>query len=185
MKKTIIFLTFLFSYIAGLWAETAPAEKSQPLGYPSLRKSYNYFEVGFGPFPLPIPAFALGHRFQQNHHGQDISLYVSTIVAITQVKLDALYHYYPKPNLRSQFYLGGGLGVSGLFATDSHADNHLICLSPEFVMGREFLNKTGDRRFLQMKVGFPTYEIGSLNSLGAHNHVLYYPIVVLSYGICF
>ena len=185
MKKVTLFILSILFCTTSLPAETPSVEAQKPPVCQPIRKAFNYFEVGLGPFPAPIPSFAVGHRDQWGHHGQDLSLYASTIVMLTQVKLNALYHYYFKPCIRSQFYIGGGVGISTLIANNSHIKNSLVCLSPEFVIGREFLNQTNDRRFFQMQVSFPTYEVGRLKTLGMHNHVLYYPIVIFSYGIGF
>jgi hypothetical protein len=133
-----------------------------------------YFDVGLGPFPIPLPVFGIGQRMQWDHHGMDLHLLVSTIVAITEVKGTAMYLYYFKPSLASQFYVGGGLGAGGLFPNNhSHAK---FLFSPEVVLGKQYTNEAGDKRFFQTEISWPT--------LGSH-HPFYFPLVVFSYGIMF
>ena len=147
-----------------------------------IHSSLNYFEVGMGPFPLPLPAFGMGVRQQTGHHGSDFSLRVATLVYITQVNADLLYHYYPKPNLESQFYMGTGLGTSGLFGSHFgyHRKSARFLLGPELVLGRQFKTKTQDARFIQMKVNWPVFVPSS-----HHDKVIYFPFTVFSYGYCF
>ncbi len=141
--------------------------------------SFGYVDIGLGPFPFPVPSFGLGYRTQNNHHGKDLSLQVSTVIAVTQVKASALYHYYFKPNLYSQFYVGAGASASGIFASHRDINSHFF-ISPEFAFGKEYKNETCDTRFFEAAISFPTF--------GMHDfprHTLYAPLVVLKYGIAF
>ncbi len=142
-----------------------------------LTSSFSYFEIGMGPMPIFLPAFSFGVRNQTNNHGFDVSLKLATVIAITQVNADVLYHYYSKPNLESQFYVGAGLGGSGFFR--SHHKSY-FAFGPEFVLGRQFQTKTKDTRFVQLKVNWPTIAPDS-----HHDKAIYFPFTTLSYGFCF
>lgn len=138
-----------------------------------VRDSSCYIDLGLGPFPLPLPVFGLGHREQWQHHGMDVHLQVSTIVEVTSVKGSALYLHYFKPNLPSQFYMGAGAGIGGLF--NKHRDFRLYG-SPEFVLGKQYLNEAGDKRYFQTQMSFPTF---------SEHAPVYFPLIVFSYGIMF
>lgn len=137
-----------------------------------IRDRFNYVDIGVGPLPIPFPYFGIGNRAQNDCHGRDFSLQVATIGVFTQVKASALYLHYFHPNLYSQFYAGGGIGISGLF---SHRKAE-IAGSPEFVFGKQYINCQGDTRFFQMQTSFPTF---------THHRPFYMPLVVFSYGIGF
>jgi hypothetical protein len=137
-----------------------------------VRDSFGYMGIGIGPLPFLVPSFSVGYRTQNGHHGADVSAYVSTVVAITQLKTSALYHYYFKPNPCSQFYVGGGLGVSTLF-------HRAVYFSPELAFGKQYINDAGDTRFFQAQISWPTF-----NTSRPHRP-FYMPLVVFSYGIRF
>ena len=142
--------------------------------------SMGYMQLGLGPAPFPLPVFGVGFRAQKDHNGIDASLQISTIVFLTQVKASTLYHYYFTPSLKSQFYAGGGIGLSGIFY-EKYGDcwRNKGMLSPEFVFGKQYLNDTGSTRFFQAQMSFPTFFLG-------HFHKpMYFPLVVISYGIGF
>ena len=132
--------------------------------------------IGLGPAPIPLPNFGLGYRAQSGHNGVDVSLNAMTVVAVTQLKATALYQYYFKPDLNSQFYVGGGLGLSDIFGSG----HHCMAISPEFTFGKQYRNEAKDTRFMQVGVSWPT-----VNLSGQSRHFLKYPLVVFSYGIMF
>ncbi len=137
-----------------------------------------YFSVGLGPFPFPLPAFGLGFRKQVNNFGLDVSAQVSTLVFVTQVKTSLLYQYFPKPNLDSEFYIGVGPALSGLFGAYGCKSEFLI--SPELALGRQYKTKTDNTRFIEMRVNFPSYVPAS-----RHNKVMWMPLVMFNYGMGF
>ena len=147
-----------------------------------VQTSFPYVGFGLGPFPVLVPSFSAGYRTQEGHHGADLSIYGSTLVFITELKTSALYHYYFKPNLCSQFYIGGGFGMNAfldkkfrpVFGKDTH-----VYLSPEFVFGKQYINEAGDTRFFQAQISWPTFPSDG------HHRPFYMPLVVFSYGIGF
>ncbi len=101
-----------------------------------VQNAFSHVDLGLGPFPLPLPSFALGHRNQWGHHSFDATLSVVTVIEITQVKASMTYLYCSKPNLKSQFYIGPGLGVSSFF----WGGKIFMGFSPELIFGKEYSN---------------------------------------------
>jgi len=143
-----------------------------------IKQQFGYVSAGVGPLPVPLPVFAAGYRYQIGHHGADLSFQVSTIAVITQIKANCLYHHYFKPNLASEFYVGGGVGPSWIVGSGKA----LFLISPEFVFGKQYRNETGDLRFFQLQASFPTFSFGNNNS---HHQTFKFPLIVISYGIGF
>lgn len=142
-----------------------------------VNQQFAYFSSGLGPLPIPLPVFALGYNVQRGHHGADLSLQGVTIVSVTQLKANMLYHYYFKPCHASQFYAGGGLGTSILLNTH---DKSQLLVSPEFVFGKQYRNETNDLRFVQMQISFPTL------TFRHHKYRAFaFPLAVISYGMAF
>ena len=132
-----------------------------------------YVDLGVGPLPFLVPVFGIGCREQWGHHGLDSQAQVATIIEATSVRGTTRYLYYFKPNLASQFYVGGGVSVGGLIA--KHGKSKSL-LSPNFVVGKQYKNEAGDKRFFQAETSWPTV---------TQDKTLYYPLVVLSYGFMF
>ena len=128
--------------------------------------------------PIPLPVFAGGYRTQVDKHGLDVSLQASTVVKITQVKTNILYHHYFKPSLTSEFYVGGGIAPGCIFSSDTT----LLTLSPEFVFGKQYRNESNDLRFFQLQASFPTFSIAGDRP---HNSTFLFPLITISYGIGF
>ena len=150
-----------------------------------VRQQFGYVELGVGPLPIPLPVFGIGYRSQWNHHGVDVSGQVATVVSATAVQANVLYHYYFKPSLASQFYVGAGVAPSVGFGGRHYG----FGISPEFVFGKQYRNESNDLRFFQAQINFPTFvtEARHRYSYWEANraHLIKYPIVTLSYGIGF
>jgi hypothetical protein len=160
-------------------AEESPLKEETfcPIETPEkVEQDYAYFSLGLGPMPLPLPTFAGGYRFQKGHHGADISLQVSTVVAFTEVKGSLLYLHYFKPSLVSECYVGGGIGTGGVFGCGEYVG----IFSPEFVFGKQYRNESCDLRFFQAQISYPT--IGINDSFRHKTHITRFPLVVISYG---
>jgi hypothetical protein len=175
MKKTIASLILLSAVSLSAVENTTlePTSLQTPL---PVTNSYGYFDIGLGPFPLPLPVFGLGYRFQRSHHGMDLSVNATTIIAVTQVKGNWAYLYYPNPNLKSQGYFGFGVGPSLILERHKHP---AFCLSPEFIFGKDYINDSGDHRFFQAQVSWPTV------SFHKKAEAFWFPLVVFNYGFCF
>lgn len=172
MKKLLLILASLLC-VGPLSAKTYPT----PI-YPAYGTTYG--ELGLGPFPLPVPVFGLGYREQIGHHGWDLSLKVSTVVCATHLKGSLIHHYYFKPDLRSQFYVGAGASMGALFG--HHDWDSTALASPEFVFGKQYLTQTGGLRFFQAQASFPTL---TFNRKHHKSEPFWMPLVVLSYGVLF
>ena len=102
MKKLII---------VGLLAASFACADEEP-----VKNSTAYVSLGLGPFPIPMPLFGVGGRFQDGHHGADVSLQgVSFGSSFSVLKENVDYLYYFKPNLASQFYAGFGASATEFF----------------------------------------------------------------------
>ncbi len=191
MKSKLIF-TFLIAAgtLIGQEPSTPPDQEYTPSleeSSKTVKQGFGYFSAGLGPFPIPLPAFSGGFRAQSGHNGIDASLQVQTIVAMTELKANLLYHYYPKPSLSSQFYVGGGVGSGLLLANSWFDSNNDFLISPELVFGKQYRNESHDLRFFQMQISFPTFKLAKSHK--ANNfHVrstLWFPLTIISYGIGF
>ena len=178
MKKTLMILcTAAMSMAFGneTIEQTKPAAVEQKAT--DVAQGNAFFSLGVGPLPIPLPAFGLGYRAQQGHFGSEISGQVTTVVYATQLKGNLLVHYYPKPSLASQFYVGTGVGPSVIFDGGS-----TFTISPELVLGQQYRNASSDLRFIQAQISFPTIAITGHKHRA---HLFEMPLVVVSYGIGF
>lgn len=169
MKSKLILTSFLALGTAIAQEPIAPQEPPQ-----KISQQFGYVGAGVGPLPLPLPVFMAGYRTQTGHHGADLSLQASTIVVITELKTNFLYHYYFNPSLTSEFYVGGGIGTSILFGSKRSG----VFFSPEFVFGKQYRNESNDLRFFQLQISFPTIAYSD-------ERISLFPLVTLSYGIGF
>ncbi len=169
-----------------------PLPQSQASPDLKVQSQFPYFTIGLGPFPIPVPVFGLGYRYQNGHNGVDASFSASTVVVLTEIKTTLLYQYYFKPSYSSQFYVGAGPTVAGLLGY-LQGNNPLIkvvkilvkhrnalLLSPEFVVGKQYKTQSGNLRFIQAEINWPTVCI-----YNHRVHLFMLPLVVLNYGISF
>ena len=143
--------------------------------------SYGYVNLGLGPFPLPLPLFGIGGRYQNGHHGFDGSLqFISFGRSLTLSKENFDYLYYFKPNLKSQFYVGGGLAVTEVWSRGRMQ----ALLSPQVILGKQYTNESGGVRYFQAQIDPVFLDLNKVYKKG-RTRVGTFPVVVLSYGICF
>lgn len=142
-----------------------------------VKASYKYVNFGVGTLPFPAPVLGLGVRGQRGHHGFDASVQISSIGISTTIKENIDYLYYFKPNLASQYYLGGGFGFSQYVILIEGGKQEML-LSPQIVFGKQYTTKAGGVRYFQMQID-PVFTSLTRSYSGA------YPAIVLSYGICF
>ncbi|MBS0648376.1 MAG: hypothetical protein JSS10_04020 [Verrucomicrobia bacterium] len=154
-----------------------PADETE-----SVKASYGYVSLGLGPFPIPLPLMGVGGRYQNGHHGFDGSLQFFTsgkVFTIAKENFDYLYYF--KPNLDSQFYAGGGIGV-----TEVISDGRLQAfLSPQVVLGKQYTNKAGDVRYFQAQIDPAFLDLNKVHKKKHFHGVGVFPAIVISYGICF
>lgn len=167
----------LFISIFGIVFADAPDCSTEPVT--PVRQNTTYLSLGFGPIFL-VPVLGINQRIQSGHHGADFSFQFSTIIEGSYLKTNLLYHYYFKPNLRSQSYLGVGMGPGCLF-TDNKT---YYTLSPGLVFGKQYQNETSNSRFIQAQLSIPTFYLKQSKSF-KHIKMFEYPLLVLTYGLGF
>lgn len=146
-----------------------------------VKASYGYVSLGLGPFPIPFPLIGVGGRYQNGHHGFDGSVqFISFGRDFTIAKENLNYLYYVKPNLASQFYFGGGIGITEVWSW-----RHMqALLSPQVIVGKQYTTKDGGVRYFQAQIDPVFLNLNKVYKKGRFS-VGAYPAVVLSYGICF
>jgi len=159
------------------FADETPAATVQE----DVISSKGYVSLGLGPFPLPLPLFGIGGRYQNNHHGFDGSVqFISFGKDFTLARENFDYLYFFKPDLKSQFYVGGGAAVTEFFS-----DGRMRAfLSPQAVLGRQYTTKTGDIRYFQVQIDPVFLDLNKVHKKNKFRTGTF-PVVVLSYGICF
>ena len=119
------------------------------------------------------PCLSLGHRWQKEHNGADFSLSFTALPPYAWfVKSDLLYLYIPKPNFRSQFYLGTGVGLNALAVISE--PNFLI--TPELLFGYQY-ESGGRMRFAQIETGLIAWD--------SEKELRLKPVITFSYGFGF
>lgn len=110
------------------------------------------------------PFFGVGYRLQKNQHGLDLSAsivcktidYASCFedkkARIQRRKANVLYNFFFFPNLSSQVYVGLGVGVNYI---DIKRLGSIVGFSPEIALGKQYNNKQGNQRFIQLQVSLP------------------------------
>jgi len=173
MKKILAFGLLSTSLI---FADAIPETYNET---PAVTSNKAYVSLGLGPFPIPMPLFGIGGRFQNGHHGADISIQgVSFGRGFSVLKENVDYLYYFKPKLASQFYMGAGLSFTEVFSR-KRCQSYL---SPQFVIGKQYTNDDNDVRFFQAQIE-PVFL--DLNKVHKKQSWGTFPAVVISYGICF
>lgn len=173
MKKKMIPLVLAAQM---LWADppslTIDPSPSLALDLPSsseLPKNHHvYFDVGA---MYVFPQLGAGFRQQNGYWGYDLTLKgsalplpigsgsIRTVVWLPWISGRAHLLYYPRPNLESQWYVGGGI-VSPYFSV----------VWPNVVFGKSYQTAEGKDRF---------WQIGAEFAPGG-----FIPIVSFSYGFC-
>lgn len=173
MKKLFIFLILSFFSI-GFTHEKKPwIHRYAPN---EIRSSYNYFDLGISPLPMPILNLGAGIRQQFNHNGFDASLQI--VPSFLCIKGNLAYNYYFFPNRRAQTYCGFGLSACHFF----YGRNNNF-LTPNLILGREWRDCFAQRTFVQFRTNWPYYSHAYIH--GFHNSNIDLPLMELSYGIGF
>ena len=179
MKTKILTL-----FIAVALTATTFAQQSEPSSLPTpVEQKMGYVSIGTGPLPILLPVFSGGYRFQSGMYGADFPLQVVTIGQATHIKTSALFHFYSKPNLNSQLYVGGGLGLGSYFGKFGyHKWKSGFTFSPEIVIGQQYLAKGGSPRFLQAQISVPMVATSNGKS---RIETIPMPLMIVSYGFGF
>ena len=157
---------------------------------PVVEASYGYVNFGLGLFPLPmgwrtivvpIPLLGVGGRYQKGQHGFDGSFQFISFKGFDtlQKKISTTFIQF-KPNLASQWYVGGGVGVTQIWSR-----GHITpFLAPQMILGKQYTNKAGSARYFQAQIDPVSLDLKHTYKKG-HPLIYPFPVIVLSYGICF
>lgn len=171
MKIKLLIATISVSL---LFADELAVQKKPPI---KSRFTYVSGGIGLDDDYFPWGALAAGHRLQWECHGFEASLQGNTFILwFSQVRLNLLYHYYFKPYLASQFYVGAGLGPGIGIESSSHWNHHgdlFFSFSPVVDAGYEYRTRSGGIRFIDLQISSP---LARLNGHG------YSPLFLVSYG---
>lgn len=137
--------------------------------------AYSYMTLGVGPF-IVIPNIGFGYRERHAQLGWDAGVSFSTVGYVNQLQGYAVGHYYFNRCKQNSPYVGLGLQGSYVFGKRFGGGT----LSPNFVLGKEFLRDGDSRQFIEMHVGIPTMWVESGRVDG-----MYVPLMYIKYGFSF
>ena len=84
--------------------------------------------------------------------------------------------YYPKPDIEKESYFGIGPAFFG--AGIPELDGYAVGLGPEFLIGRQWIAKTGSKRHFQVNCIWPIF----VHELEGDNVFFPVPVLSLTYG---
>lgn len=176
MKKIIIFLTLIGTSLSQVFSNETKLQEEKT-EEATIHSSYTYSTIGIG--PLPIPAFTIGvgnRSIIGDNKAIDFGLSLATLIQINAIRGYVNILRYSKQTQKSQFYIGLGGSVGGIFGFSRHVDCGYV--APNFIVGKEFLNSDGAKRFFQVEVMYPLISI-------THHGVVNFPLFTLKYGFSF
>ena len=141
MKKIVLIL-FLCASVS-LFADEQPEVTR-------VDQSYGYYAFGVG-FPL-IFSIDVGKRVQHNHVGWEAGIGVVPFIIINEVHVYFSNLYYPRPNLKSQYYLGISAEFGHIFDVFYNPGSAPL-FTPKLLLGKEFTTKKNKKRFIQINLG--------------------------------
>lgn len=162
----------------------------------TIENSFGYANVGMESI-FSAPFFGLGYRLQKNQHGLDISAsivcrkidytscFIDKKIFFKRRKANFLYNFFFFPNLSSQVYVGLGVGLNYI---DIKKCGSILGFSPEIALGKQYNNKQGNQRFIQLQVSLPGLYTGSKKA-NSYNYQITdlecAPLFTFTYGIGF
>lgn len=158
MKKILKIVPAFMLAFGSLFAETQEVEVATP-----IENSFGYVNVGMESI-FSAPFFGVGYKLQKNQHGLDLSAsivcrtidYTSCFedrkARIKRKKANVLYNFFFFPSLSSQVYVGLGVGVNYI---DIKNIGSIVGFSPEVALGKQYSNRQGNQRFIQLQVSLP------------------------------
>ena len=160
MKKFI--LTFL------LFSACAFANDLSDDSPPSDEANYWYASAGA---VFVVPKLAIGHRYQNGKIGGDVSL----TYALVSSGLQYNFLFFPKPNIKKEWYLGLSGGAHILMSDN---DSRKLIPSVGILSGFQFMTKR-HFHFIELKFGGPlNYDAWTDSSLPV-------PFPSITYGVSF
>lgn len=194
MKKILKIAPAFVLAFSSLFANTQEVEIAKP-----IENSFGYVNVGMESL-FSAPFFGVGYRLQKNQHGLDLSAsivcktidYTSCFedkkARIQRRKANVLYNFFFFPNLSSQVYVGLGVGVNYI---DIKRLGSIVGFSPEISLGKQYNNKQGNQRFIQLQVSLPGLYTRSKKIRSYHDYQAVKtdlecaPLFTFTYGIGF
>ncbi|MGD2170293.1 MAG: hypothetical protein PVI40_08650 [Chlamydiota bacterium] len=168
-------LLLIFTIIASLiFSNEIKAEDKQA----DIQSSYSYFGLGIGPLPVPAFTINVGNRFALgNNFAIDTGVTLATLIRYNALRgyIDGLCYINQQPS--SQYYVGIGGSIGGVFGFNSFCDEGFV--APNFLVGKEFFNSTGEKRFFQVEALYPQYLFNEKKLMD------YLPLLTLKYGMSF
>lgn len=155
MKKIILSLSLMGAAYA---TEMSPEECC--CSEPTVHSSYGYLSAGLGPLPVPGITVGAGRRIVTGDEtAVDFGVDASTFLLVSSVKgyANNLWYFNQKPC--SQWYLGLGVSLGGVLAIGFTDPAISGFAAPNFILGREFLTKKGNKRFIQIETMYPVFFI--------------------------
>lgn len=194
MKKILKIVPAFMIAFGSLFADTQEIEVAK-----SIENSFGYVNVGMESL-FSAPFFGVGYRLQKNQHGLDLSAsivcktidYTSCFEAkkarIQRRKANILYNFFFFPHLSSQVYIGLGVGVNYI---DIKRIGSIVGFSPEIALGKQYNNRQGNQRFIQLQVSLPGLYTRSKKIRSYHDYQTVRtdlecaPLFTFTYGIGF
>jgi hypothetical protein len=204
MKKLVLCILYIFC-IKSIYANEQQKKSHH------VHELRGYGLVGLTAAPAISSVLGFGSRFQYGHIGIDVSLDFSSLFATVKNKLctnkmfyrqqkhEPPYNFsnhfsfkiapsfliFPHPNLTSEWYTGLGCQI-GLWEHD-----HYYCgfrfYAPVCIIGKKYINSSGKKRFIELRVAFPTVFPHTIYSFLDNHHcqTIYTPIFTINYGFMF
>lgn len=145
---------------------------------PCVHSSYTYGGLGLGPLPFPALTLSLGRRTVVGDRAAiDAGVTLATLIRWNIIRgyVNGLCYLNQKPC--SQYYVGLGGSVGIPFGFD-HIHDAGPFVVPNVLIGREFYNSKGNKRFFQAEVLYPAYSF-------YEKDLVHFPFVTLKYGFAF
>ncbi|NGX47724.1 MAG: hypothetical protein K1000chlam3_01106 [Chlamydiae bacterium] len=177
MKKLMVLLSLIGMNNLS-FANTAP-KMEECIPDPCIQSSYTYGGLGLGPLPIPALTLSLGRRMVVGDRvAIDAGVTLATLIRWNIIRgyVNGLCYINQKPC--SQYYvgLGGSVGVPFGF-DDIHEVGPFVV--PNFLIGKEFYNSDGNKRFFQAEILYPAYAISEKELIDC------IPFITLKYGFAF
>lgn len=145
----------------------------------NIQSSYSYVDLGLGPLPLPALTSSIGKRFALGNKrvAIDTGATLTTLIRYNALRgyVNGLCYINQKPD--SQYYIGLGGSVGGIFGFNSFCDEGFT--APNALVGKEFFNSKGEKRFFQVEALYPVYTFKGKALFDT------FPLLTLKYGMSF
>ncbi len=142
------------------------------------RDGFLYGSIGLTTPGALFPVFGIGLRSQTGHNGLDANFTDNA----QKLKATLSYLFYGKPNLRSQYYGGLGVGVEEFF---DNWDPTYTTASPEVLVGKQFGKHFFQAQVTPFRIGQTTSDIQFNEDLFKNGSFNWTPTLVVSYGFGF